>query len=161
MRSTPPAVEVTLASGRREQQVVAAAHGMALALVGAWLALHSGVVPPLPAAAATAVLGSWLGLWVLRPMRGSLRWDGQCWWQLDQAGAAKPLRRLELMMDLGGWVLLRARAGQGPRRLLPGRWCGISRQDAGSSWHSLRVALHQGMAGVPAVLAAPSDRTPG
>jgi hypothetical protein len=106
-------------------------------------------------------LGAWLGLNALRPMGGSLRWDGQCWWHVRHAGAAHAVHRVDLMMDLGGWVLLRAWDGRGLRRPQPGRWCGIGRQDAGSSWHGLRLALHQGATGAPAVMTAPPDRTSG
>ena len=160
MRSTPPAVEVTLASGRREQGLVAAAYAVAAALVGAWVAVH-GIASILAAALVATMLGAWLGLKVFRPMRGSLRWDGQCWRHLRQGGAAHPLHRVDLMMDLGGWVLLRVRAEQAPRRLVPAGWCGISRRDAGGCWHGLRLALYQGPAGGPTDLAVSSDRASG
>jgi hypothetical protein len=160
MRSTPPAVEVTLASGRRERGLVAAAHAVAAALLGAWLAVH-GNAPVVVAWPIAAMLGAWLGLKALRPIRGSLRWDGQCWWHVRHTGAAHPLHRVDLMMDLGRWVLLRARAEQAPRRLVPGHWCGVSRRDAGSGWHGLRLALYQGPASAPAALAVPSGRASG
>jgi hypothetical protein len=160
MRSTPPAVELTLASGRREQRIVAAMYAVAASLLGAWLAAL-GSVPALAVWPLAAVLGAWLGLNALRPMVGSLCWDGQWWWHVRHAGAARALHRVDLMMDLGGWLLLRARAGQGPGGLLPGSWCGISRQDAGSSWHGLRLALHQGAAGASVSTASAPDRTSG
>jgi hypothetical protein len=160
MRSTPPAVEVTLAPGRREQWLVAAAHAMAVSFLGAWLAEHAGA-PVVAAWALAGVVGAWLGLKVLQPMVGALRWDGECWWHLPYAEGAHPLHRVDLMMDLGGWVLLRARAERGQRRLLPGHWCGISRRDAGHGWHGLRLALYQGAAGGLPSVAVPADRTSG
>jgi hypothetical protein len=160
MRSTPPAVEITLASGRREQGLVAAVHAVAAALVGAWLGARGGG-PVLAAWPIAAMLGAGLGLKAFRPMRGSLRWDGQCWWHVPHTGAAHPLHRVDLMMDLGGWVLLRARAEQAPGRLVPEGWCGVSRRDAGSGWHALRVALYQGPTSAPAALAVPSGRASG
>ena len=160
MRSTPPAVEVTLASGRREQRLVAAAHAVAAAPLGAWLAAHGGV-PVLLAWPMAAVLGAWFGSRVLLPMRGSLRWDGQCWWHVLKTGAAHPLHSVDLMMDLGGWVLLRTRAEQATRRLVRVGWCGVTRSDAGCAWHGLRLALYQGVASGSAPLAVPSDRASG
>jgi hypothetical protein len=160
MRSTPPAVEVTLAPGRRERRLVAAVYAMAASLLAAWLATHSAL-PALALWPAAGLLGAWLGSRAVQPMGGRLRWDGQCWWLVRPLEAAHPLHRVDLMMDLGGWVLLRAAAAPGGRRLMPGRWCGISRRDAGTSWHGLRLALYQGPAGAPPSVAAPSDRALG
>ena len=157
MRSTPPAVEVTLAPGRREQGLVAALHALAFALVGAWMASRHAVTMLLVWPFA-GVLGAWLGRKALQPLRGTLRWDGQTWWHGPHPEAAHPLHSVDLMMDLGGWMLLRARAEPAFRRLRPGRWCGLSRRDVGAAWHGLRLALYHG-AGAPA--AAAPDRTAG
>ena len=151
MRSTPPAVEVTLASGRRERWLVAALYGVAWALLGAWIASHAAV-PLIFAWPVAGALGCWLGWWAVAPMRGLLRWDGQGWWHGSDAGAAHPLHSVDLMMDLGGWMLLRAQAEPVPRRLRPGRWCGIGHRDAGAAWHGLRLALYHGT-GAPAAVA--------
>lgn len=142
MPSAPPAVEVALASGRRDRWLVAAVHALAAAVSGAWLAAHAGI--PLHAAwPAVALLGGGVGWRMLQPMHGHLRWDGERWWHLPKAGAAHALHGLDLMMDLGGWVLLRARCTDGWRGFAPGLWCGISRREAGDSWHGLRLALYQ------------------
>ena len=82
-------------------------------------------------------------------MGGLLRWDGQGWWSGSDAGAAHPLHSVDLMMDLGGWMLLRARAEPAPRWWLPGRWCSIAHRDVGAAWHGLRLALYHAVAVVP------------
>jgi hypothetical protein len=146
MPSAPPAVDVVLASGRREQRLVAAAYAVAAAILGAWLAWHADV-PPTVLAPLAAVLGGVFGQFMIQPMHGKLRWDGGQWWHLPVAGAERPLHSLDLMMDLGGWLLLRARQGDSPRWSMGGGWCGISSRDAGSAWHGLRVALYQGPMG--------------
>ncbi|HYE70749.1 MAG TPA: hypothetical protein VD932_04410 [Aquabacterium sp.] len=134
---------MVLPSGRREQLLAAAAYAATGAIVGAWLAWHANV--PLPVLVSlAAALGGWLGLHMLRPMRGRLRWDGERWWHLPGAGTEHPLHSLDLMMDLGGWLLLRARLREGRRWPMRGHWCGISSHDVGSAWHGLRVALYQG-----------------
>jgi hypothetical protein len=143
MRSTPPAVEVALAPGRRERLLVAALYAVAFALVGAWMASH-GAVSVLIGWPVAGVLGACLGWGALQPMRGTLRWDGQGWWHGQPSGAAHPLHSVDLMMDLGGWMLLRVRAEPVAGRLLPGRWCGVGRTEAGAGWHGLRLALYHG-----------------
>jgi hypothetical protein len=157
MRSTPPAVEVTLASGRREQGLVAVLYAVAFALLGAWAASQAAV-SAFVAWPLAGVLGAALGWQALRPMRGLLRWDGQGWSHGPHAGAAHPLHSVDLMMDLGGWMLLRARVGPVSRRLQPGRWFGVGHRDVGVGWHGLRLALYHG-AGAPAAVAP--DRASG
>lgn len=157
MRSTPPAVEVRLPAGRREQRVVAVMYAVALALLGAWMASHHAV-PALLVWPVTGLLGAWLGWKAFQPMRGMLRWDGQAWWYWPHVEAAHPLHSVDLMMDLGGWMLLRVRAEPVSRRLRPGRWCGIGRRDAGAAWHGLRLALYHGRG---ALAAEAPDRTAG
>ena len=157
MRSTPPAVEVTLASGRREQGLVAALYAVAFALLGAWMASHAAV-SAFVAWPVAGLLGAWLGWKAVQPMGGLLRWDGKGWWHGQHAGAAHPLHSVDLMMDLGGWMLLRARAEPVSRRLRPGRWCGIGRRDVGAGWHGLRLALYHGT-GEPVAVAP--DRASG
>ena len=147
-----------MAPGGCERRLVAAVHALAAAPVGAWLASHGGG-PLLLGVPAAALLGAWFGWNVLRPLRGSLRWDGRGWWHVPHTGAAHPLHSVDLMMDLGGWFLLRVCAEQLPRRLVAGAWCGVSRRDAGAGWHGLRLALYQARGS--AALALPSDQASG
>ena len=145
MRSAPPAVDVPLPSGRRERCLVAALHGAAAALVSAWACARWGGLELL-AWPLAGIAGAWLGFFVLAPLQGRLRWDGECWWQLPPEGPALRLHRLDLMIDLGGWMLLRARSG-GPRAwAAPGRWCAVAAADVPSCWHGLRLALYHGPA---------------
>lgn len=157
MRSTPPAVEVTLAPGRREQGLVAALYAVTFALLGAWMASHGAVAAGI-AGPVAGMLGGWLGWRCLQSMRGTLRWDGQGWWHGHPTGAAHPLHSVNLMMDLGGWMLLRARAVPTSLGLVPGRWCGVASGDVGAGWHGLRLALYHAR-GAPAPVAP--DRTAG
>ena len=157
MWSTPPAVEVTLASGRRERGMVAVLHAVAFALLGSWMASRLAM-PALLAWPVAGLLAAWLGWHAVQPMRGMLRWDGKAWWYAQQPEAAHPLHSVDLMMDLGGWMLLRARAEPVSRRLQPGRWCGIRHADVGVAWHGLRLALYHGRG---AMAAAAPDRTAG
>ena len=148
---------MTLASGRREQGGIAALYAVVFALLGGWTASHSEV-PALLAWPLAGMLGAWAGWIAVSPMRGRLRWDGQAWWNAPHSGAAHPLHSVDLMMDLGGWMLLRARAEPRHGRWSPGRWCGIGRRDVGAAWHGLRLALYHGAA---APTAGAPDRTAG
>ena len=141
MRSTPPAVEVTLAPGRREQGMVAAFYAVTFVLLGAWMASH-GMVPAVIALPVAGLLGAWLGWKSLLPLHGTLRWDGRGWWLGTSGGAAHALHSVNLMIDLGGWMLLRAQAGPTPVSRVSGRWCGVASRDVGEGWHGLRLALY-------------------
>ena len=137
--------------------MVAVLHAVAFALLGAWMASHL-TVPALQVGPVAGLLAAWLGWRALQPMRGVLRWDGQAWWHVPHAEAAHPLHSVDLMMDLGGWMLLRARAEPVSRRLRSGRWCGIRHADVGVAWHGLRLALYHGRGAL--AVGAP-DRTAG
>jgi hypothetical protein len=83
----------------------------------------------LPAAAAAIAVGLLAGR--RRPQALELRWDGRAW-----LADGEPVE-VEVMIDLGSWLLLRLRAGG--RRT---RWLAVPRREAGSAWHSLRTALY-------------------
>ena len=68
-----------------------------------------------------------------RPQGLLLAWDGQRWSADGCAGD------LELMMDLGPWMLLRLRPDDPRRRAV---WIPVSATDAGSARHALRAALY-------------------
>jgi hypothetical protein len=137
--------------------MVAALHAIAFALLGSWMASHLAV-PALLVWPLTGLFAAWLGWQAVQPMRGMLRWDGKAWWHGPHPEAARPLHSVDLMMDMGGWMLLRVRAEPVSRRLRPGRWCGIRHADVGVAWHGLRLALYHGRGALAAV--AP-DRTAG
>jgi hypothetical protein len=82
-----------------------------------------------PAAVAAAAVG--LLAWLTScgaPVQ--LAWDGQQWQADGRPG------RLDLMLDLGPWMLLRWR-GDAPTLWLP-----VSARAAGAHWHGLRVAAY-------------------
>ena len=72
-----------------------------------------------------------MAAWLLRKPAIELRWDGQQWWVAEQACAA------DLMLQTGGWVLVRLRLESGAAEL----WLAIADAEAGPSWHALLVAL--------------------
>lgn len=158
MRSAPPPVDLTLPSGRRERGIAAALYAVAAAVLGAWVLAQVGV---LQAAAWGPLLAGFAcgfaGWWVLRPLQGRLRWDGECWWLLPCDQPAFRLQRVELMIDAGGWLLLRVRTAGSWRRASPGRWCAISGHEAGAAWHGLRLALYHGPVGAPSSPVAGAD----
>jgi hypothetical protein len=79
-----------------------------------------------------------------------LRWDGQEWRADGVAGS------LDVMIDLGDWMLLCLRPPQGARR----RWIGVSARACGSGLHALRVAAYAGPVSVPVPGASRSGHVP-
>lgn len=84
-------------------------------------------------------------LWHARQIPMRLSWTGSHWVCMPVADAASPVRadapagEVDLMLDLGGAMLLRWRAlpaGAGQTIWLP-----VSRRAAPAAWHALRVAL--------------------
>jgi hypothetical protein len=155
MRSAPPAIDVGLHAGQRERWLVAGLHAVSAALLATWACAWWEL--PAGCAAVAGLLGGWCGRSVLVPLQGVLRWDGGAWWYRAPGGVALPLQRVDLMIDLGTWMLLRVPAEGGHALVRPGRWCAITPGDAGSSWHGLRLALYHAPASMPSSAAA----TPG
>ena len=79
------------------------------------------------------------GLSLRRPRRHRLGWDGRQW-QVNGHAA-----QVQLMLDLGPWLLLRVQAGAaaGPR------WLPLAASEAGPAWAPLRTALYARDAGRP------------
>lgn len=133
MHATPP-VEVELGNGRRERAVMALIWAMAGALWSGWLfgfeswSIAHGATLPMVIAAAVA------GAAIASPMHGHLAWDGNAWWwRADRGEPMLAAPGLRLVIDLGGWVLLRDDVG---------RWCGLGRRGLAADWHGLQLALH-------------------
>ena len=74
-----------------------------------------------------------LAWWWARPEAVTLAWDGQQWRAGDGPGS------LDLMIDLGPWMLLRLQSGKSARHAI---WIPVSAADAGASWHALRSAVY-------------------
>lgn len=103
---------------------VAALHALAAAALLAWR--------PGGATALAAVVIAAAGLWSWRTAAAlpRLAWDGACW-RLDR----RPVDA-EVLLDLGGWMLLTLRAGPGRRVALP-----VSAAATGAAWPALRTHL--------------------
>ena len=68
-----------------------------------------------------------------RPEAVTLAWDGQHWRADGCPGS------LDLMLDLGPWMLLRLRPDEPAQRVF---WIPVSAADAGAARHALRAAVH-------------------
>ena len=97
----------------------------------------------------TLPLPAWLGWRLSAVAPRHLQWDGQTWRlaavDFDEPGDAIHVR---VVIDLGGWLLLRCRPVDGPWRLrhiyLP-----LSRASSGASWGSLRATLYAARTRLP------------
>jgi hypothetical protein len=152
-----PAVDAALDAGVPERMLILLLHGLAGVTLALWVAAHAALGFTLPvlvgaavAGAGLATLGAWLARRALPVDAGRLRWDGQVWSWLGPADQL--LSRLEVMLDLGVWVLLRLHRADGARPL----WRVASERGAGAAWHGLRVAL-----GAHAGAAVPTTADPG
>ena len=105
----------------------------------AWASAPAGlrVVSVTLAAAAAAAL-TWRLLARRSDAAGALTWDGSAW---QWASAADSLWQgnVQVMIDLGPWLLLRFRATAPARRE---RWWAISRRTAAGQWPAWRAALY-------------------
>ena len=111
---------------------------LATAALLAWAAAHLQL-PSASAWLAVALITSLVALVALlawrraRPHALLLAWDGQRWTADGCAGD------LDLMMDLGPWMLLRLRPDDRTRRAV---WIPVSATDAGTARHALRAAIY-------------------
>ncbi len=112
MRQAPPAGVSCSGGGLwRGAQVLLVA--LAAATFAAWVASVFTALAPLPPAAAAGLLAAALA-WQLTPPRAAvLHWDGTRWTADGQPGD------LRVMLDLGGWLLLRFAPATGRKRWLP------------------------------------------
>ena len=128
---TAAAVSVRCTGGRLWRQWLALLPALATGSLVAWVLGHAGA--PVAAAGPVVVAVAWLAWRRALPAPADLVWDGRAWMVDDQPG------RVEVMLDLGPWLLLRLRPDASPSRA---RWLPVSAADAGPSWHALRVAVH-------------------
>ena len=166
MRAPPPVhIDVVGDPAWRAIQAALAAAAMVvpLAWAASWAApMASGAVWGIPPWAATGLatfVGAFVGAWrwrrlreVQRPPR--LRWDGQEW-SLASPGASMlggaPPESFRgdaaLMIDLGGWMLVRLRDGNARTT-----WVALRHTDDAAGWCALRGALwnwHRQPSGTP------------
>ena len=131
MRGAPP---VHLVCGRDALAVIATAGlaGLAAGSLAGWLGWHAGGSPVVvfPFVLMVALAAAGLGAWrVAAAGVRRLGWDGRLW-TLDGAPV-----RVAVMVDLGGWMLLRAH-GDGRRAWLP-----LHLSRTGAPAHLARAAL--------------------
>ena len=171
---TAPAVWAPLHACGPERVLIAGLYALAGAALGAGLSAHLQAHLSLPlgpgwrwaAAAVGAVLMAGAGAWLAqRALPGDgehLRWDASTWTlalrpdRPDAGGLSEQaVVRVDVALDLGAWLLLRLKLGNGQRC-----WQPVRARTVGPAWHGLRVALraHAGPAGVPA--AAPAAAAP-
>ncbi len=126
-----PAVSVRCTGGPLWRAWCAGLPVLAAAALVSWGFGHAGL-PGLAAGATVCVVGLLLAwAWWRRPSHTTvLAWDGQEWTVDGHPGA------LAVMLDLGGWLLLRLRLGGRPSI----RWVPVSAREAGTAWHGLRAA---------------------
>ena len=153
MRAAPP-VDALLAEGRRERLMIVLAYSLAAAVFGHWLAATRVVEPSLSLVLPAALAGAALGLAVARHLlppgiRAALRWTGVGWQWGDRA-----CQRVDLHLDLGGWMLLRLVLDQRARR-----WVIADAGSCGGAWRDLRIAL-RAHGGALAVRPEPDARAP-
>ncbi len=108
---------------------------LATAALLAWGAGHLKLStgPAWLVVALMAILVALLAWRRARPQALLLAWDGQRWTADGCAGD------LDLMIDLGPWMLLRLRPEDTARRAV---WIPVSAADAGTARHALRAALY-------------------
>ena len=78
------------------------------------------------------------GLSLGRQRQYSLGWDGAVWRLNTGHDEDSPEGRIDVVIDLGGWMLLR---WQG-RALAAPRWLPVGAGDGGPRWRALRAAAH-------------------
>ena len=104
---------------------------LAVAALAAWGLGH--LQRPLwPALVLALPVAAW-AWWMSAPSPVLLNWDGQQWSANGRVG------RLDLMIDLGPWMLLRLRPAERPRRSV---WIPVAAGEAGASRHALRAAVY-------------------
>jgi hypothetical protein len=147
MRAAPP-VGLCCDGGLAWRALQSVLPGLAAAVMTGWIGAHAGwpVARWLPLALLTGTAAGLLAWRLARPRQTELRWDGQAW----SADGTKG--RLDVMLDLGGWLLVRLR----PRSPGAVRWVAVSAAEAGGQLHALRAALYSRPSE-----AAPHVRVPG
>ena len=88
-------------------------------------------------ALSTALLGASL---VHHPRAAHLRWDGLAW-HLGPIGDAATPGELQVVLDLGSWMLLRFSAALPDARART-LWLPVQRRGLEAEWHALRCAVY-------------------
>ncbi len=129
----PPAVAVRCTGGWAWRLLNIALPTLAAGVFAVWALLHlEAPVAPAAFLAVFVAAGVLLLAWRLsRPRERLLQWDGQRW-TVDAVPG-----RLQLMIDLGPFLLLRLHTGRSG-----GPWLAVTAAEAGAAWHALRAAVY-------------------
>ncbi len=136
MRRTPP-LAVQLMPQPAAQAVVALIAALAAGGLAAWLASHQPQSWPVLCAVPVIACWAWRAA-AVQPRR--LRWDGEAWWLSTPGGQHEAAVQLTVLIDLDGWLLLRANPGP--------FWLPLSRRQQAAGWGALRATLFAAPSGV-------------
>jgi len=131
MRTAPP-VSVAVASGGGWRLALAGLVAVCAGACTAWLLAHVQLPHALSATVAASALAGAAAWRLLPPKEGLLAWDGSQWSLGPVSGP------LQVMVDLGAWMLLRLDAPSSRE----GLWLAVGAAHAGPSWHALRAAVY-------------------
>jgi hypothetical protein len=153
MRVAPP-VQARSCSAGLWQTLQEMLYALTAAVLAYWVGGHlvgDGVLVAL----ASLSLGLGGGAWAARGLSQlprQLVWDGAAWAVHSATGDSQPGQVL-LMLDLGGWMLVRFEPSL-PHAVRKGapQWLPLSARDAGSSWPALRAALYARQASAAAAV---------
>jgi hypothetical protein len=119
--------------------------GTTLAVAMAWLVTHHD--DPLDGVCMSLIFSLLVGLIgtidLVRRQPIMLRWDAQRWHVTDPSPGAVEIELLGLsvVLDLGGWMLLKLHSDL-PLYRLRSRWIPVQRHGMETHWQSLRCALY-------------------
>lgn len=133
MHAAPP-VRIACDAAGLWQPVQAALYALSGAVVAMWLASiveASAMLRTLSALAGAGLAGSAASR-VIRPLPSELVWDGRCWSWQGRPG------RVDVMLDLDRWLLLRFRSDAGDRV----RWLGAAAGGPREGFARGRAALY-------------------
>ena len=139
------AVQVTVRHFGVWNALLGVISGTTLAVAMAWLVTHHD--DPLDGASMFLILSVLVGLLgtidLVRRQPIVLRWDAQRWHVTDPSRGAVEIEVLGLsvVLDLGGWMLLKLHADLPPYRLRSG-WIPVQRHGIETQWQPLRCALY-------------------
>ena len=137
----PPPVRMSLEPDRGWHAAIALSAAVAGANLAAWGALHAQA--SLAVTTTVALLVTAMAVWLAwRRLRvsgaGVLAWDGTVWQWSAEAVPPRPAE-LRVMIDLGGWLLLRLALAVPAQPVV---WLVASRRGAGALWPVWRAALY-------------------
>ena len=143
MRVAPPVQALSCSAGPW-QSIQVALYALSTAVAVWWAGAHLGQTGTL-----LALVSLLAGLVAAIVARGALSepalrlaWDGSAW-RLQPPRGEGPAGRVALMLDLGGWMLVRFTPSSAGRWAWGGAtWLPLCRRDVASAWPTIRVALH-------------------